>query len=179
MAIYNLAFGRPENINGGVVLNGGVPYNNNRASAKTFSNKRRVQEFPFGSALVSGVNITGNNDNLNIPVPFSSPRPLVKRASKTVAGQPSSAISTSGSLAPELKSTIHPIDSYRTRLEHQAYSAGLFNIYTGKYAAGYPDNQIDFFGVDEAANVSRSNQGKLFFKHYRAVSVVNYPARTG
>lgn len=179
MAIHNPTFGSSEKINGGVVLNGGVPYTNNRTVAKTFSNKRRVQEFPFGSAVVNGVNVTSNNENLAIPVPFSNLRPLIKRASSTIAGQSSSVVKTAGSLAPELRSAIHPIDSYRTRLEHQAYVAGYFNPYNGKYAAGYPDNQIDFFGIDQAANVSRSNQGKLFFKHYRTVSVVNYPPKTG
>lgn len=179
MAIYNPNFSTPENVNSGTVLNGGIPYQNNPSAAEAFYNKRRVNEFPFGSTLVDGVNITGNNQNFLLPVPYAGVRSLIKRSTKTIAGQLNDVLLTSGCIQPELRSSIHYINSYHTRLEHQAYNEGRFNNYTGKFAAGYPDNQIDFFGPDEAAVVSREHQGRLFFKNSKTVSIANYPSKTG
>jgi hypothetical protein len=103
---------------------------------------------------------------------------LVKRVTKTIAAQLSDVLVTSGNIAPNLTSSIHPVRLYRTRLQHAAYKAGKLNITTGKFDFGYPDNQQDDFGVDDAASPSRKNPGTMFFKNGRNISVVPYQSKT-
>lgn len=179
MAIYNPTFGNSEKINSGVALNSGsIPFGN-PSVVQPVSNKRRTQEFPFGSTLVNGINITGSSQNFLVPVPLDGVRSLIKRSTKTVGGLTNNVLLTSGCIQPELRTSIHYINSYRTRLEHQAYIQGKLNPYTGKFAAGYPDNEIDYFGYDTVGNLSRSNQGRSYYKYSKIVTITNYPAKTG
>ena len=178
MSIYNPSYNDSIKNNGGVALNSGVPYSDNAQSIKTFYNKRRTYEFPFASTVVDGVNVTNATQSVLVPVPYSSKRPLVKRATKTIAAQPSYVLETPGNPAVSLTSSIHPISTYRTRLQHTAYKAGKLDITTGKFDFGYPDNQQDDFGVDDAASPSRKNPGTMFFKNGRNISVIPYQSKT-
>jgi hypothetical protein len=178
MSIYNPSYNDSIKNNGGVALNSGVPYSDNAQSIKTFYNKRRTYEFPFASTIVDGVNVTNATQSVLTPVPYNSKRPLIKRATKTIAAQSSDVLLSPGNLAPNLTSSIHPIISYRTRLQHTAFVNGKLNVLTGKYDFGYPDNQQDDFGSDEAAYPSRKNPGTMFFKNGRNISVVPYQSKT-
>ena len=179
MAIHNVSYGSGAKNNGGVALKAGVPLETNAAALKTFTNKRRAENYPFGSTLVNDVNITGSNRNLSIPIPWSSARPMVKRSTRLLTGQLNNNLLTSGTYAPELRNTIHPIDSYRTRLQNTAYRNNQYDYFTGTFAAGYPDNQIDEFGLDTASVLTRADQGNLTFKNYRNISIIPYQSKTG
>jgi hypothetical protein len=177
MSIYNPVYGQPSKNNGGITLNGGTPNSQDPSTLSTFSNKRRTEEFPFGSIVVDGVNITGANQNLSVPVPYEDGQPIIKRTLSTFTN--SSVLLSPGNLNTALTSSIHSISTYRTRLEHQAYVGGLYNQYTGKFATGFPDNSFDDFGLDTAASVSRADQGSLFFNNHSKINTVSYLPKTG
>lgn len=178
MSTYNIFFGSVNN-DGGVALKAGTPNNEYHTVVRTFSNNRRTEEYPFGSALVEGVNIMGIDSTGLVSVPWSSPRSLVKRATKKIASKNTNIILTSGNYATQSIDTIHENIYARTRLQTTAYRTGYFNNYTGKFAAGYPDNQLDYLGQDNAANLTRKNQGSIIFKNYRNISIVPYQSKTG
>jgi len=177
MAIYNTNFTNVVKNNSGTVLNGEVLLSDNNNRVKTLIGKTRTLNYPFGSAVVDGVGVDAIN--ASVAVPFSNSRSLVKRTTISLANKPSSMLITAGTYDPELRNSIHPITTYRTRLQSEAYRNNQYNIYTGKYNTGYPDNTLDSFGDDNAANPTRSNPGKLFYKHYRLITKQNYPSKTG
>ena len=179
MAIHNASSASGFKNNGGTALKAGVPYSGNASTVKTFSNDRRADNYPFGSTLVNYAHLTSIDSNPLIPSPWSSARSLVKRSTRVLKGQPNNNLLTSGTYAPELRSSIHPINSYRTSLQSTAYRDNQFNIYLGKFTAGYPDNQIDDFGFDMASMPTRDNPGNLVFKNYRNISIVPYQSKTG
>ena len=178
MSIYYPSLSSTIKNNGGTALKGGVPYENNPSSLKSFSNKVSSY-FPttFGSTVVDGVNITGSNQNLMIPVPYEDGKPIIKRTRSTLANI--NVLLSAGDYATSNISGIHPITSYRTRLEQTAYREGKYNYYSGKYDAGYPDNTQDDFGFDSAAYVSRSNPGNIIFLNSRNINITQYPTKTG
>lgn len=178
MATYNVFFGSTKN-DGGVALNAGTPYNEYHTVINTFSNKRRTQEYPFGSTLVNGINITGSSFNPLVPVPWSSPRSLIKRATKEIASNLTNVVFSPGNYATQSIDTIHENTYARTRLQTTAIRTGFFDGYTGKFAPGYPDNQLDYLGQDNAANLTRQNQGSIVFKNQRNISIAPYQSKTG
>lgn len=179
MAIHNASNVSGFKNNGGTALKAGVPYSGNASTVKTFSNNRRADNYPFGSTLVNYAHLTPIDTDPTIHCPWSSARPLVKRSTRVLKGKSSNSLLTSGTYAPELRSAIHPINSYRTSLQNTAYRDNQFNIYLGQFISGYPDNQIDDFGVDEASIPTRENPGNLVFKNYRNISIVPYQSKTG
>ena len=179
MAIHNASNTPGFKNNGGIALKAGVPYSNNVSAMKTFSNNRRAENYPFGSTLVNYAHLTSIDSNPLVPSPWSSSRSLVKRSTRVLKGQPNNNLLTSGTYAPELRSSIHPINSYRTSLQNTAYRDNQFNIYLGKFVTGYPDNQIDDFGFDMASMPTRQNPGNLVFKNHNNLSIVPYQSKTG
>ena len=178
MSIYNVFYGSIKN-NGGTALKAGTPSSIYDSALSTFSNNTRTLNFPFGSTVVDGINVTGSSQNSLAPIPNNlNQKPLIKRATKTIALQSNNVLQSPGNLSTSLTSSIHNIESYRTRLEHSAYKDGYLNILTGQFDAGYPDNQRDEFGADSAANPSRSNPGVIIFKNGRNISVIPYQPKT-
>lgn len=178
MAIYNTSLTGGIKNNGGTALKAGVPYENNAQAIKTFSNKRSGYfQSVFGSNITAEINAGAINSS--VPVPWSSKRPLVKRSTRVIAGQESYNLLTSGTAAPELRSSIHPTNNTRTRLEHTAYKQGKYNFYTGKFDAGYPDNEWVHFGIDTSVVTSRNDISHIIFKNQRSITIAPYQSKTG
>lgn len=58
--------------------------------------------------------------------------------------------------------------------------AGKFNRVTGEWDAGYPQNSVDNFGVDNAASVSRSNQDSLtYMVNGKSATTTAYTSKNG
>jgi hypothetical protein len=77
-------------------------------------------------------------------------------------------------------------DGVRTRKQTKAIREGKFDIYTGKYQAGYPEVEVDFFlgadnsSGDKAGKATRRNPGSLTFKYgVPQPTVQNYEKKTG
>jgi hypothetical protein len=173
MSIYNVFYGPVKN-NGGTALKAGTASSIYHSALATFSNNTRTLDFPFGSTVIDGVNVTGLSQNSLVPVPNNlNQKPLIKRATRS-----NNVLQSPGNLSTALTSSIHNIESYRTRLEHTAYKDGYLNILTGKFDSGYPDNQRDEFGADSAANPSRNNPGVIIFKNGRNISIIPYQPKT-
>jgi hypothetical protein len=178
MSIYNPSLLPQVKNNGGIALKGGVPYESNPSPLKSFSNKRSYYfASVFASTVVDGVNVTGSNQNILLPVPYTKGKPIIKRTPSTLTN--GSVVLTSGNVDTSLTSSIHPITTYRTRLQHTAFKQGKYQYTTGKFDAGYPDNSQDDFGYDSIAYVDRANPGKLIFLNSKNVNIVSYPSKTG
>lgn len=77
-------------------------------------------------------------------------------------------------------------DGVRTRRQTKAIREGKFDIYTGKYQAGYPEVDVDFFlgadnsSGDKAGKPTRRDPGSLTFKYgVPQPTVQNYEKKTG
>lgn len=187
MSTYTISPNGKRNNNGGATLtpSSGTPYTDNPQNVKAFTNKRTwINRQVFASTLTEGINIENalpNPFNSFIIVPRNNTRPLVKRAStyffQTTTAQKNNLL-TSGNYAPELYTGSYPVNYYTTRLESTAYRDGKYNIYTGKFDAGYPDNETTFL-TDTAVIPSRNETGKIIFKYSKNISITPYQKKTG
>lgn len=70
-------------------------------------------------------------------VAYNNNKPVARRSSTTITGL-SNTVLRSGASQPALRRSIHRLESVLTVLNLTAIRAGKFNMYTGKYDAGYP-----------------------------------------
>lgn len=177
MAIYNT--GEIRN-NGGTSLNSGSHDLSNNPSVNILNLRATVKNKPFGSTVVDGINVTGSHSSL-VEVPRDNPKSLIKTARySSDLESVNNVMKTSGNKAPELVSSIHYVESFRTRLSSTAFRDNQFSIITGKYNEGYPDAEYDSFGEDRSARVTRADQGKIIFaNNNKTINIQSYPSKTG
>lgn len=123
---------------------------------------------------------------------YNNKKPVAKRISTTI-NVLANTVLQSGASRPELIQSIHKIqvnaaglkEGVRTTKFTSAIRAGKFNIYTGKFEAGYPQNSTEVLSLapsykDSAANPTRSIPGRLTYKSGSPNPVeVNYKGKTG
>jgi hypothetical protein len=123
---------------------------------------------------------------------YNNQKPVAKRVTTTISGV-SNAVLESGAAQPVLIQSIHKIqvegmgyaEGVRTTKFTQAIRDGYFNIYNGKYDAGYPQSSVDVLSLapsyqDSAANPTRSIPGRLTYKGTSPNPVeTNYQKKTG
>ena len=123
---------------------------------------------------------------------YNNAKPVAKRVSTTISGTANTVLQ-SGAARPELIKSIHKIqvnstglkEGVRTTKTTSAIRAGKFNIYTGKFDAGYPQNSADVLSLspsykDSAANPTRSVPGRLTYRDGSPNPVeVDYKGKTG
>jgi hypothetical protein len=139
----------------------------------------------FGSTVIDGTN---TNKALTAgSFAYSNQRPVGKKVSSKVAGVTNTVLE-SGAAQPGLVKSVHKssvkngsgniVDGVRTRRFTTAIRSGSFNIYTGQFSSA-PTVAADTFASDNAANVSRSNTGKLVYKAGAKVPTsVSYASKT-
>jgi len=153
------------------VNNGGVAKNiGSSANLLTNSTLGRDNVGVFGSKVLD--NSTADKAVSAGTFAYNNQSPVAKRLTTRLSGV-SNTVLRSGAAQPDLVKSVHKIlvkngggnlvAGIRTRRVATAIRAGNYNIYTGLFSAA-PTVAVDEFGADDAANVSRSNQGSLFYK---------------
>lgn len=181
MAIYNASFISDQiKNNSGTSLNSGNHDFANPSTTSILNLPYAVKNSPFGSTVIDSVGVTSSHFS-SYEIPRNNPRPLIKRVSSaTNLTSVNNVLRTAGNLDTQSISSIHYIESTRTRLEKTAFREGQFNILTGKYSAGYPDSQYDSFSSDTAARVGRRYYaGAMVFQNSKTIEVKPYTLKTG
>jgi hypothetical protein len=88
------------------------------------------------------------------------------------------AVLKNASIYPEYLRSIHYLENRTTTKTATAIRAGKYNIYTGKFEAGYPVTSTDNFGNDNAARSSYAVPGSLtFMTNSKEATTQNYPPK--
>lgn len=104
-------------------------------------------------------------------------KPITQKITTNLAGVANDVLLTSAN-QPALEKSINYIQQINTRKATTAIRNGQFSIYTGKFTAGYPINQVDTFDTDNAANPTRNNPGSLYF-NIGKITTTTYTKKTG
>jgi hypothetical protein len=120
----------------------------------------------FGSTVIDGTD-TNKIDNSK-EIPFNNESILAKKLNLDLANEPG------------LTRSIHKLEVLRTRLATTAIRNNKFDIYTGKFDAGYPLVIVDSLNSDTAANPTRDNPGLLNY-HSSGPGIISdsYEKKTG
>jgi hypothetical protein len=82
------------------------------------------------------------------------------------------------SIYPVYVRSINYLENRTTSLVATAIRAGKYNLYTGKFAVGFPGSSSDDFGNDTAARSSFAIPGSLtFMVNSKHITTQNYPAK--
>lgn len=117
-------------------------------------------------ALSSGTFAYNNNDG------------LIRRVTVYLSGVYNKVLSNAASSGYE--TAIHDnVKSYTAKVR-TALEAGKFNEVTGEWEAGYPENSVDNFGIDNAAAVSRADQDSLtYMVNGKTATTTSYTSKNG
>jgi hypothetical protein len=139
-----------------------------------------------GSTVVEGVS-TGKALDLGV-FGYNNPRPVGEKITDTICNIPNTTLK-GGASEPNLITSNNKmvikdgsenfVDGTRTRRIASAIRDNHFNLQTGKFESGYPINAEDIFVADEAAKLSRKNQGSYRFKTASNIDKKNHRDRTG
>jgi hypothetical protein len=109
---------------------------------------------------------------------YSNNRPLGKRLVNSLATVASTALRYTAN-RPALMRSINKRESYKSSGVATAFRAGAYNLYTGKFNPA-PTPVVETPGVDNAANVSRSNTGSLIYRTgAKLAKTQSYNSKTG
>lgn len=150
----------------------------------------------FGSTVIETTNVTNAGGTLA----YNNQSPVAKRLSSKINGS-SNDVLLSGAAQPQLIEGIHKsrictmgcTEGVRTTKTTSAVRGGAFNLYTGKFASGYPEHSDDYFvGIDyynsgsidnigdHAAQPTRAVPGTLTYRYGSPNTVTqNYSEKTG
>lgn len=100
---------------------------------------------------------------------------LAMRSSDDVGGVD---VFKNASIFPDTLRSINYVEGSTTNQTASAIRTGQFNMYTGKFAPGYPNTSTDSFGQDDAARSSFAVPGSLtFMVNSQHLTTQNYPAK--
>lgn len=123
---------------------------------------------------------------------YNNQSPIAKKVTNKISGVSNNFL-VSGAAKPSLVRSIHKIqvldegyvEGVRTRKLTSAMRAGKWNMFTGEFDAGYPQNSVDILSLyptykDVAANPTRLVPGRLTYKT-SSPDIVNssYEEKTG
>jgi hypothetical protein len=166
----------PVKNNGGSSINvsNGVLSSVGLGSSLTVYGSTVVDGTETDAALVGGV------------FAYNNKRPVAKRVTSTLAAVSNTSL-ISGAADPARRRSIARMEAVRTTLTSTAYRAGKYNVYTGKFEAGYPQVSVDDAMVvaggvykDQAANPTRQVPGELVYRTGAKVPVMaDYKQKNG
>lgn len=165
--------------NGGSVINGGTDFE----SKPVFTSRRNSSNTDlgvFGSTVVETLGVT-------LSVDGASFAKLNEILATRVNTSNTNDILLSGASDPVNRRSIHRMQAVRTTLWSTAFRADKFSLYTGKFAAGYPEVSVDDAMVvsggvyqDKAADPTRAVPGRLVYRTGAKVpNQSNYSAKNG
>lgn len=137
----------------------------------------------FGSVVVDGSE--ADKALLSGTFAFNNSHPIAMKVSQELSGVPNDFLLSGANNVKDIKSIQYQqvkdgstlTDGVRTRKTTKAIREGKWDIYTGKFDAGYPEVAVDAFdgidGVsgDEAAKVNRLSPGTLVYKLSKGIPV--------
>lgn len=174
--IYN-SLNETVNNFGGSATRIGIPLNNiqNRLNLSNVVNLA-YYEHPNGST------VTENSSVQKASQPhvfaYNHDRPLIKGYTRLInLTIIATDLGTPGRKDPSASVSIHPRTKNFNRLDTSAIRNKNFNTIAGKFDAGYPGVNIDNFGTDRAASISRNNPGVFVFATSQSPVVKNYEAK--
>jgi len=138
----------------------------------------------FGSTVIDG-----SNADPALPVgvfSYNNARPVGKKVTSKI-NTTNNSVLISGALVPRLIQSIKKlkvctegcVDGIRTRQSTKAIRNNKFNIYDGKFDAGFPSVVVDIFAEDKEASVNRTNNGGFVYRIGSLPVSKNYPTKTG
>lgn len=145
----------------------------------------------FGSTLVDGDDTNPANGAGTFA--FNNPRPIAVKLTDSLAGVNNDFLLSGGNDTANFRA-IHnqlveqsgvPVDGVRTRKQTSAIREGKFDIYSGKYDAGYPVVAVDEFdgsdGVsgDKAGKPTRLEPGSMVYRVGTEAVTKDYEKKTG
>jgi hypothetical protein len=187
-----------QQINGSPVTNtstknyGGVVKTNGTSSAPVSTENVVLEGVDvFGSVVVDGLE---SDKALSAGTfAFNNRSPVAMKVSQELSGVANDFLLSGANNVGDIRSIQYQqvkdgstlIDGVRTTQTTKAIREGKWDIYTGKFDAGYPQVSVDTFeGIDgasgdEAAKVDRLNPGVLVYKLSKGVPVSeNYDKKT-
>lgn len=176
---------------------GGVVKTNGPTSAPvSVENIVLGDEGVFGSVVVDGLNTDKALSSGTFA--FNNQQPIAMKITQELSGVANDFLLNGANNVKDIRSIQYQqvkadfsiedsglIDGVRTTKTTKAIREGKWDVYTGKFDAGYPEVSVDAFdGVDgvsgdEAAKVDRSNPGVLVYKLSKGIPISeNYDKKT-
>lgn len=175
MSIFYTTSDNRDNKNSGIVHKGGNKYPGN-LTVDVLNGPINTESFKTGP--VEGINTTSSKYLSTFAK--NTQRGLIKTlVNDELQSDVSAVIKTAGNTNINNITMIHDVDSAISRLQLTAFRTGKYRFFTGKYDAGYPDTQFDDFGTDASVTDNRENQGKIFFKGGKDITITSYQPKTG
>jgi hypothetical protein len=112
----------------------------------------------FGSTVID--NDSADKALLGGVFGYDNERPIAKKTTVSLSTV-SNDFLVSGAGDPTNIRSIHKIESVTTRKLTTAIRDNKWNEYSGDFDSGFPEVQVDSFGVDAAANPTREVPGQL------------------
>lgn len=187
-----------QQINGSPVTNkstknyGGVVKTNGQGSAPiSTENVVLAKEGVFASVVVDGVNTDKALDSGTFA--FNNKKPVAMKITQELSGVVNDFLTSGASDVVNIRSIQYQrvddggnlVDGVRTTKTGSAIRQGKFDMFSGKFDAGYPQVSVDAFegadnsSGDKAAKVNRENPGELVYKLSSGVPVSeDYPKKT-
>jgi len=148
--------------------------NTGGAAVNTGSVSTLIDQVSLGKTKDTGFGSTVVNNNSADPAvsagtfKYDNQRPVAKRLTTTLSGVSNTALQ-SGASKPALVRSIHKLETLRTRRLTTAIRAGLWNIYSGKFANNQNGNvqnptvAVDTLATDVAATPTQAAPGQLVY----------------
>lgn len=109
---------------------------------------------------------------------FNNNEPIARRVTSNLSGVYNNVLQNSANSG--YSTAIHSNSTSYTAKVRTGLEAGKFNEATGEWEAGYPQNSVDDFGTDNAAAVSRADQGSLtYMVNGKAATTTAYDGKNG
>lgn len=175
MSILYTTFDNKDNKNSGIVHNGGNKYTEN-VTVDVLNGP--INTVLFQTGPIDGINTT--TSKFDAVFAKNTQRGLIKTvANSNLEEEVLTVIKTPANTNITNIRMIHDRSSTVSRLESTAYRGGKYQFYTGKYDVGYPDTQFDSFNLDSAVTDNRQDQGKIFFKNSKDITIQSYQPKLG
>lgn len=170
------------NNRGGSVVNAGTDYDLNSVLGQRVRSSR-TDLGVFGSTVVDGDTV----DKVLSAGSFAQLNGIIAKRVTELLAETSNDVLLSGAADPVRRRSIARMEAVRTTLTSTAYRAGKYNVYTGKFEAGYPQVSVDDAMVvaggvykDQAANPTRQVPGELVYRTGAKVPVMaDYKQKNG
>lgn len=171
---------------GGVVKMNGVS-----AAPVSTSEVVSEQEGVLGSVVVDGLNADKALGAGTFA--YNNGKPIAMKVTQELSGVPNDFLVSGANNVGDIRSIQYQQvdtgsgleDGVRTVKTTKAFREGKWDIYSGKFDAGYPQTSVDTFegadnaSGDKAAKVNRANPGVLVYKLTKGIPVTeNYDKKT-
>lgn len=175
MSIFYTTSDNRDNKNSGIVHKGGNKYPGN-LTVDVLNGPINTELFKTGP--VEEINTT-TSKFLSV-FAKNTQRGLIKTlVNNELESDVSAVIKTAGNTNINNVTMVHDISFTTSRLQLTAFRTGKYRFFTGKYDVGYPDTRSDYFGIDTSVTKNRENQGKVFFKGGKDITITSYQSKTG